>query len=118
MRIALMAGLLMAGGPAAPALAQQPAPVEADLRCIAALSAVTGNLPEGEQRTQVAAGIMYFVGHVEGQAPRVDLTTELKRIVPTLTAQSISEDVKRCGAILIQKGTQLQAIGGELNGKK
>ena len=120
MRSMLMAGLAV-GAFAVPAMAQTPAPVsptENDLRCVAVLSAVIGNLADGEQRSQVMAGTMYFIGRVEGAAPRTDLKAELKRIVPTLNAEVMADEAKRCGAILVEKGTQLQAIGSELAGAK
>ncbi|MBO9576504.1 MAG: hypothetical protein J7494_12250 [Sphingobium sp.] len=105
---------------ASPAAAQQavPVPVENDLRCIAVLSALTGNLAEGEQRAQMAAAVMYFLGHFDGQGTKLDLKAELKRIVPGLTAQQMGDEAKRCAAILIEKGTQLQDVGKELSGAK
>ena len=117
MRHAITFGLLGAAL-AAPAVAQQAPPVEADLRCIAALSAITGNLPEGTQRLQMAAGVMYFVGRIDGAVSSIDLKAELKRIVPNLTIQQISDETKRCAGILTTKGTQLQEIGKDLQAAK
>ncbi len=98
-----------------PAAAQPPAPVEADLKCVAVMLAITGSMPEGEQRTQMAAAVMYFVGHADGQAPGLDLKAELKRIVPGLAAPQIEEEARRCGAILVEKGGQLTEIGREFS---
>ncbi|HZV56486.1 MAG TPA: hypothetical protein VFF89_02325, partial [Sphingobium sp.] len=99
---------------ACPAAAQPPAPVENDLKCVAALLAIAGSMPEGAQRMQMAAGVMYFMGRVEGQAPTLDLKAELQRIVPTLGSSQIEEEARRCGAILIEKGGRLQDIGKAL----
>lgn len=121
MRKSLLSGLAilsLACPVAAPVAAQQAVPVENDLRCIAVLSALTGNLPDGERRTQMAAAVMYFVGHFDGQGTKLDLKVELKRIVPTLSLQQMGDEAKRCGAILVEKGSQLQDIGKELSGAK
>ena len=112
----LILTFLAAAAMALPASAQQPLAVENDLRCIAVISAIIGNLPEGEQRTQVAAGVMYFVGHVEGLAPAVDLKIELKRLIPTITGEVIQSEAQRCSTVLMEKGTMLQAVGAELQG--
>jgi len=110
---------------AMPVAAQQPAPAqpapvpaENDLHCIAVLLALTGNMPDGEQRMQMAAAVMYFLGHFDGQGSKLDLKTELKRIVPGLTVQQMGDEAKRCGAVLIDKGAQLQDIGKDLSGAK
>ena len=112
MRIVLGLGFL-AATLAGPAAAQKSEPIEADLRCVAVLSAITGNLPE-DRRSQMVAGVMYFVGRVDGQAPGTDLKTELRRIIPTLTQTSVNGEAQRCGAVLSAKGTQLEELGKAL----
>jgi hypothetical protein len=104
-------------GLAVPAMAELPAQVEGDLRCVTILSAATGNAPEGEQRLQMIAAAMYFIGRVDGAAPTLDLKTEIKRILPSLTASNMPDEAKRCGAILIEKGTKLQDVGKALQGE-
>lgn len=114
----IMKALLMIGflglGLAAPAGAQLPAQVEGDLRCITILSAATGNLPEGEQRLQMAAAVMYFVGRVDGDSPTIDFKAEIKRIVPTLLTANMLDEAKRCAAILTEKSAKLQELGKAL----
>jgi hypothetical protein len=112
MRKVLSLGLL-AATLAGPAIAQKPEALENNLRCITVLSAITGNLPEA-QRAQMAAGVMYFVGQVDGQAPGTDLKVELRRLIPTLTPALVSTEAQRCGAILTAKGAQLQDMGKAL----
>jgi hypothetical protein len=99
---------------AAPAMADLPAQVESDLRCVTILSAAAGRIPEGEQRLQMAAAVMYFVGRVDGAAPTIDLKAEIKRIMPSLLAANMSDEGKRCAAILTEKSAKLQEIGKAL----
>lgn len=99
---------------ATPAAAALPAQVEGDLRCITILSAATGSAPEGEQRLQMAAAVMYFVGRVDGAAPTIDFKAEIKRIVPTLSAANVPDEANRCAAVLTEKGAKLQDLGKAL----
>jgi hypothetical protein len=105
---------LAAAGLAGPVMAQQATPLESDLRCITILSAATGNTPDGEKRLQLAAAVMYFVGRVDGEAPKLDLTGEIRRIVPTLTQDMVATEAARCAGILTTMGTRLQDVGKAL----
>ncbi len=107
----LLAIGLIGLGLATPAVAELPAQVEGDLRCITILSAATGNIPDGPQRLQMAAAVMYFVGRVDGVAPTIDLKVEIKRIMPSLLAGNMSDEAKRCAAILTDKSAKLQELG-------
>lgn len=109
----LLTMALLATGFAVPAAAQVPAPVVDDLRCITVLSAAMAATPEA-QRPQLAAAVLYFIGRVDGAAPNLDLTAEIKRIVPTLTASTLGDEAKRCAAILTEKGAKLQEVGRAL----
>ncbi|MBO9580867.1 MAG: hypothetical protein J7498_08245 [Sphingobium sp.] len=104
---------LLATGFAVPATAQVSTQVAGDLRCITILSAATATVPEN-QRPQMAAIVLYFIGRVDGAAPGLDLTAEIKRIVPTLGALNVGDEAKRCAAILTEKGAQLQDVGKAL----
>ncbi|MBT2188584.1 hypothetical protein [Sphingobium nicotianae] len=103
--VALMAG--------SPGLAAQPPEVEADLRCIAIVAAAVGQA-QGEARTGVIGGMMYFIGRVEGRAPAIDLEAELRRIYTALTQEVVETERIRCGGILSEKGQRLQAVGKAL----
>ena len=113
MKTLLTIGLIGLGF-AAPAAAELPAQVEGDLRCITILSAATGSIPEGQQRLQMAAAVMYFVGRVDGAAPTIDLKAEIKRIVPSLLATKMADEANRCAAILTDKSAKLQELGKAL----
>lgn len=114
-----LAALLGAMAFASPAAAQLPAQVDGDLRCITILSLATTTIPE-DKRTQMVAAVLYFVGRIDGAAPSLDLTAEIKRIVPTLTKVGIGDEARRCASILTDKGAKLQDVGKALQeeGKK
>lgn len=118
MKTRLAIGVL-AMGLAGPASAQWPAQVDGDLRCITILSLATATVPEA-QRAQMAAAVLFFVGRIDGAAPNLDLTAEIKRIVPMLSSTNIGDEARRCGGILTEKGTKLQEVGKALQeeGKK
>ncbi len=103
----------LATGSAMPAAAQVSPPVADDLRCITILSVAMATLPE-TQRPQMAAAVLYFIGRVDGAAPNLDLTAEIKRIVPTLATSNFGDEAKRCAAILTEKGAKLQEVGKAL----
>ncbi|MBO9671610.1 MAG: hypothetical protein J7485_13965 [Sphingobium sp.] len=109
----MLAMALLAAGFAVPAAAQVSTQVAGDLRCITILSAVTATLSEN-QRPQMAAAVLYFVGRVDGAAPNLDLTAEIKRIVPALTSLNLGDEGKRCAAVLTEKGAKLQDVGKAL----
>lgn len=102
-----------AAGLAPPVAAQQVPAVEADLRCIAVLSLAAATQGE-ETRAQMVAAFMYFVGRIDGLAPNIDLKTELQRVMPTVTGQQLTDEGKRCGQILIEKGARLQELGRDM----
>jgi len=108
-----MAMALLAAGFTTPAAAQLSTQVAGDLRCITILSAATATVSE-TQRPQMAAAVLYFIGRVDGAAPNLDLTSEIRRIVPTLGSLNLGDEAKRCAAILTEKGAKLQDVGKAL----
>lgn len=115
--IVTLALLAFASAMTAPAQAQVPtADLDGDLRCLALLSAALSQMEENQQGP-MAAGVMYFVGRVDGRAPTVDLGRELQRVASGLTGEKIAAEGQRCSAILTEKGQILQAVGAALQGK-
>ena len=114
LRTALLALALPGLLALAPAHAQDDAAgdLEGDLRCVALLAVAVANT-QGESRANITAGLMYFVGRIDGIAPGIDLKTELQRIAGTMADPAA--DMTRCGAILTAKGQELIAIGGDLS---
>lgn len=98
---------------ASPVSAALPPAAEADLRCFAILSATVRNMPEGDERLQLAGGVMFFVGRLDVAVPDLDIKAEFDRLVPTLTNEQAARDSERCGAILIEKGRKLMRLAGE-----
>jgi hypothetical protein len=114
----LSALLAFASATAAPAQAQSPtADLDDDLRCLALISAALSQM-EADRQGPMVAGVMYFVGRVDGRAPGTDLRTELQRIASTLTDEKIATEGQRCSAILTEKGQMLQAVGAGLQAKE
>lgn len=107
---ALAALSLVQAAPADPALEQ-------DLRCVAVLSIVLGQMPE-ERRGAATAGVMYFIGRAEGRRPGINLETELVRIVgPLENLDALQPDLQRCSKELETQGAALQAMGKALQAR-
>lgn len=68
----MLAGLLMAAQAVVPA-------VENDLRCIASISQSFETAPSS-QRAMLTAGMVYFIGRVEGASPTTDIAASVQRI--------------------------------------
>lgn len=56
-----------------------PAGVENDLRCIASISQSFETTP-ASQRAMLTAGMVYFIGRVEGASPATDIAAAVQRI--------------------------------------
>lgn len=91
---------------------------EQDLRCVAAIALIIGS--QGEKADpSLTAGLLYFVGRLDGRAPAIDLEAGIRRLIATPeAAQQLKPDMARCGALLSERGTVLQKIGDNLKGTK
>ncbi len=98
------------------ARAQKP-DVDADLRCMALISAMISQM-EPDKQGNLIAGVMYFVGHVDGIAPNIDLKVELRRVAEAMTGEIAASEGQRCGKILMDKGQKLQEVGAALQAPK
>lgn len=87
----------------------------ADLRCIAALTSVTSSLPEAD-RGGVAAGVMFYIGRVEGRDPGIDISEAIIKAIADEEkfAATLPQELKRCGTEMQVKGASLTAIGERL----
>jgi hypothetical protein len=104
---------------AAPVQAQTITPAIAnDLRCVAVISAIIGQMPEGTQRLEATTGVMYFVGRLDGAAPNLDLQAALAKELTTIKTDTVQAEVERCSKVLIAKGTKLQEIGKAMSQPK
>lgn len=102
-------------------LAAQQAPlnpaVEADIACVASLSAASTALPKEEQMS-IAPLVTYYVGRIDGRSPGLDLE---KALIRQLEGKSEAElnsfvqsNAQRCGNEMIALGSRLQALGKSL----
>lgn len=112
LKMGLAIGLAILAAPV-PASAQTP-DIGADLRCTAILAIGVSQTKEEEKRSGMVAGMMYFIGKLEGRNSGIDLKTELKRTYEKLTQELLASEGQRCAQILMEKGQYLQKIGGEL----
>lgn len=112
----LLAGAIQAGSPTSDAANM------ADLRCFAALAAVTDNMTAN---VELAAAAMFYVGRIDGRTPGYDLEAGLR---PLMTQAAIDRnfevDLQRCGhelagrrGLLGKAGKSLQASANAHPGK-
>lgn len=92
-----------------------------DVRCIAIFSSLAGdgipnvNLSE-EQKSGLAALVMYYVGKLEGRGNRIDIEAALVRELGPDDAidRLVREDLPRCGKETEAQGSMLSQLGKRL----
>lgn len=85
-----------------------------DLRCVAAFSVVLSAVSE-EQKAGVTAGVMYFIGRLDGRSSGFDLQANLPRAAADMDDQAkLTTEIQRCAGILASKGQELIAIGQQM----
>ena len=91
---------------------------DADFRCFAAMSRAGGadGVPD-EQKAQLASGVMYFLGKLDGENPNLDLESALAEQVKKLKPRQLRREMARCGAELRSRGQILQDIGDRLKAR-
>jgi len=109
-KLAVGLSLVLAAAP----LSAQTGEAEADLNCTAILATRISDTEPGEKRSGMIAGLMYYIGKLEGRNPQIDLKAELKRTYATLTHERAAAEAQRCDSSLSTKGQSLQKIGSEL----
>ncbi|NCU12315.1 MAG: hypothetical protein GXC70_09225 [Sphingomonadaceae bacterium] len=106
---------------AAAAAAAQPSPADLqDLRCIAAIGALSAMVDKPDQKEKLVAGMLYFVGKIDGRSPGFDYQGQLAALAaqPDFSDKQLLADAMRCGEELKTRGDQLQKLGKALEGKK
>ena len=106
---------------AAAAAAAQPNPADLqDLRCIASIGALSAMVDKPDQKEKLLAGMLYFVGKIDGRSPGFDYQGQLTAIMaqPGYVEKELFADAQRCGDELKARGDQLQKIGNALGSKK
>lgn len=89
---------------------------EKDLRCIALIAQVIPGA-DGEAKSGLVGGLMYFLGRIEGRDAKYDLETNLTRLLGGSKPADLSGDRQRCADILTEKGNLLVAIGERAKAK-
>ena len=105
----LLAAMIAALGLASQAAAQAP-DVDADLRCAVVMFAIISEAPE-EQRNNLVAGAMFFVGRLDGVVPDAELGSEIRRVVQAMDTALFETERQRCADILQAKGVYLDRLG-------
>jgi hypothetical protein len=106
---------------AATAAAAQPSPADLqDLRCIAAIAALSALATKPDQKEKMVAGMLYYVGKIDGRSPGFEYEVHLPALVaqPDYTEKHLFADAQRCGDELKARGEQLQKISRALAGKQ
>lgn len=106
---------------AAAATAAQPSPADLlDLRCVAAIAALSALADKPDQREKMVAGMLYYVGKIDGRSPGFDYEVHLPALVgqPDYAQKQLFADAQRCGDELKARGEQMQKISRALTGKQ
>lgn len=108
--------LLLAAVIAQPAAAKLRPASEADLRCLGLLASAASQ-SQGDSRTQAFAGVMYYLGRLDGAAPGIDLAKELRAIDKPMNREVVAKEGERCIAALNASSTRLQKFGEDMKPK-
>ena len=74
----MIAGLMAL---AAASVAQLPAPIEHDMRCLAAIAVVVGASKDAEYQADMAKAGYFFMGKISVQDPTLEIAPHLRRIL-------------------------------------
>jgi hypothetical protein len=67
-----------------------------------------------EFQTAGMMSAMYYLGRLDGRAPKADIESMLASQVSSMTGEDYSQEAKRCGTTLQGRGAQMQQIGQNL----
>lgn len=84
-----------------------------DLRCVAAFAAMSELTKKQDDQTKLLAGMLYYIGKIDGRSPGFDLKGNLTALVgqPDYLTGQLGSDVERCAEEAKARGHQLQDIG-------
>lgn len=117
-RLMIVTALVGAMAFASGAQAQATKPQDlADLQCLALTAYLGGQVPEGdERRAGLAAGVMYYLGRLEGRTPGVEWLSRLAEYLETAQVAELQGQAQRCGEELKERGTALSTWGSRMAG--
>lgn len=99
---------------AAAATTVQPTPADInDLRCVAAFAAVSNFAKTEDEKTKLIAGLLYFIGKIDGRATGIDMNVELTALLkqPDYFTKQFGPDVERCAEEAKVRGKALEDLG-------
>jgi hypothetical protein len=85
----------------------------ADIRCVAAVLALSGKADAATKST-LAMSAIYYIGKLDGRVPSLDLEDALVKELSTMTAAEIGSEAVRCGKDLSVRGQQIKAMGDHM----
>ncbi len=90
------------------------AQTQADIRCVVVLSAAVSNAPTEMLKAQVGAGMLYFLGRIDGRHPGLDLASAVSAAIKDQAAlkDAFDKDRARCGEEMRQVSAKLVTVGG------
>lgn len=99
------------------AAAQTPnSPMVSDARCVVvAMHMATLNTPQ--QRSTGVMLAIYYLGRLDGRAPRADTESLIEKEAGKMTPAELRSDAVLCGKALTAKGQEMTRIGADLSGK-
>lgn len=118
MKPLMIAALVGAMALASGAQAQATKPQDmADLKCLALTAYLGGQMSEGdERRAGLAAGVMYYLGRLEGRTPGVEWLGRLAEYLETAEVADLQGEAQRCGEELKERGAALTTWGSRMAG--
>jgi hypothetical protein len=91
----------------------QDADTVADVRCVA-VGIRSAALPDSHQKSAGLLMALYFIGRLDGRAPKLDLEALLSEQLSKMTAADFTTEAARCGSSLTAKGAQITRVGQDL----
>ncbi len=91
----------------------QDADTIADVRCVV-VGIRFSELTDPKLKSAGTMLTMYFVGRIEGRAPKLDIEELLVNEVVKMTSADYGSEAKRCGGSLALKGQDMTKIGNDL----
>jgi hypothetical protein len=96
---------------AAQARAQDP--TSADMRCFIAMAAAA-DTADAQSKTAMMAGVIYYLGKLDGRTPSLDLAARAAKEGKAMTDKDFNEEAVSCAAALLARGQAVQAVGQRL----
>jgi hypothetical protein len=68
-----------------------------------------------QQKTSGQMLLLYFLGRIDGRAPKADLEALLSKQAASMTQADFSAAARRCGTELSTRGAEVERIGASLS---